>query len=279
MGNNIPVFADLNTLFTHYFILTVNGEKSDLRRLTSLYPEVETAVSKEAGNRVSIKISNLPEFDADGSPLAYAIVPADNNEIVSVTIYDGYEIRYTADTEPGQTFFRFPTEMKELPRTGFSSRFPQFSSDRPMSIDYAHTGLVLQIPSLDVSADVLQVPFAGDEYPVQWLGDSAGLLQGSALPGEGLSILTGHNHLSGTEAGPFAFLSKLELGAKMFVLKENAEILSFSVIRSESVAAEDISAVETIVNQFENTLTLITCEDERAAGGYANRRVVIAIPD
>ena len=52
--------------------------------------------------------------------------------------------------------------------------------------------------ALDVSADVVQVPFEGDEYQVQWLGDSAGLLQGSARPGEGVSVLTGHNHLSGT---------------------------------------------------------------------------------
>ena len=127
--------------------------------------------------------------------------------------------------------------------------------------------------------DVVQVPFADDEYSVQWLGESVGLLQGSARPGEGVSILTGHNHLSGTEAGPFALLSQLEPGTKMFVLKGNAEIISFAVIRNELVAAEDISALETIVNQFENTLTLITCENERVSGGYSNRRVVIAIPD
>ena len=222
---------------------------------------------------------NLPEFDADGQPLAYAIVPADDNWEISGTIYGGYEVRRSSDSGSGQAFFRFPMGMEELPRTGLSSRSPQFSERKPLSLNYAQTGLVLQIPSLDVSADVVQVPFEGDEYQVQWLGDSAGLLQGSARPGEGVSVLTGHNHLSGTEAGPFAFLSQLEPGTKIFVIKENAEIISFSVIRSESVAAEDISGLETIVNQFENALALVTCENERFSGGYADRRVVIAIPD
>ena len=123
------------------------------------------------------------------------------------------------------------------------------------------------------------MPFESDEYSVQWLGDNVGLLQGSARPGEGVSILTGHNHLSGTEAGLFALLSQLEPGTKIFVRKKNAEIISFAVIRNELVAAEDISALENIVNQFENTLSLITCENERLSGGYAYRRIVIAIPD
>ena len=274
-----PVSSDPNVLFTRYFSMTVNGGKLDLRRLTSLYPKVKIVVTKEAENRVSISISNLPEFDADGKPLAYDIVPADNNASITGSIYGGYEILYTSDTEPPQPYFRFPFEMKELPRTGFSSRFPQFLAEKPLSIDYARTGLVLQIPSLDLFTDVVQVPFEGDEYPVQWLGDSVGLLQDSARPGEGVSIFTGHNHLSGTEAGPFALLSQLEPGTKMFVLKENGGIISFAVIRNELVAAEDISALETIVNRFDNTLTLITCENERVSGGYANRRVVIAIPD
>ena len=67
--------------------------------------------------------------------------------------------------------------------------------------------------------------------------------------------------------------------APVFVLKENGGLIPFSVIRSESVAAEDISGLETIVNQFENALALVTCENERSSGGYADRRVVIAIPD
>ena len=274
-----PVSADPDVLFTRYFTLTVNGRKLDLKMFTSLYPEVDIAVTKEAGNRVSITISNLPEFDEDSMPLAYAIVPTDDQENISGTIYDGYNIRYISDPEPGQTFFRFPLEMQELPRTGFSSRSPQLLADKPLSINYAHTGLVLQIPSLDVITDIVQVPFADDEYPVQWLGDAAGLLQGSARPGEGVSVLVGHNHLNELETGPFAFLVRLEPGTKLFVLNENNENLSFTVIRNELLAAEDMAVLEAIVNQSDNSLTLLTCENERYWGGYANRRVVVAVPD
>lgn len=273
------VSSDPGVLFTRYFNLTVNDGRMDPAELSSLYPNVKIVVTREAGNRVSVRISDLPEFDADGKPLAYAVVPADNREIISGTIYGGYKIRYPSDTKPGPDFFRFPAEMQELPRTGFSARSPQVLAAKPLSINYVHTGLVLQIPSLDVSADIVQVPFGDDEFPVQWLGGSAGLLQGSARPGEGVSVLTGHNHLSGTEAGPFAFLLQLEPGTKLFVLEENGGIIPFTVIRSELVAAEDVSALETIIDQFENALTLLTCENERAAGGYADRRVVIAIPD
>ena len=279
VDDNGHVSSDLDVLFSHYFKLTVNGDEFDPERISLLYPNVKIAVMREAGNRVSISISNLPEFDADGTPVAYAIVPADNNVIISGTIYDGYEIHCHSNTNPGQSFFRFPNEMQELPRTGFSSLFPQVLSAAPLDINYTHTGLFLQIPSLDVITDVVQVPFEGIEYPVQWLGDRTCLLEGSAQPGEGVSVLTGHNHLSSTEAGPFAFLSQLEPGTKIFIMKENNDIISFSVLRSELVAAEDISALESIANQFENAMTLITCENERVPGGYANRRVVVAIPD
>ncbi|MBQ6508664.1 MAG: class F sortase [Flexilinea sp.] len=232
-------------------------------------------VTKEAENRVSISIQNLPEFDADGTPLAYDIIPANRDGKISGAIYSGYEVRITHVTE----FFRFPGGMEELPRTGFSSRLPYSLADKPLSINYAQTGLVLQIPSLDVIADIVQVPFLENEYPVQWLGDAAGLLQGSARPGEGVSILTGHNHLSSIEAGPFAFLSQLEPGTKLFVMKKNNESISFTVICNELITAEDMAALETIANQSENTLTLLTCENELSGGGYANRRVIAAIPD
>lgn len=123
------------------------------------------------------------------------------------------------------------------------------------------------------------MPFTENEYPVQWLGNAAGLLEGSALPGKGVSILTGHNHINTTEAGPFAFLSRLEPGTKMVVLDQNNELTSFTVVGNELIGADDIPAMEAIANRFENSLTLITCEDELPLGGYANRRVVSAVPN
>ena len=130
-----------------------------------------------------------------------------------------------------------------------------------------------------MTAKIVRVPFTDNEYSVEWLGDAAGLLDGSALPGEGVSILTGHNHLDTTEAGPFALLSRLEPGTRMFVINPNNESTPFTIIGNELIGADDISALEVIANQFDNTLTLVTCEDELPQGGYANRRVVTAVPN
>ncbi len=288
----IPAYP--NALFKYYFSLTANGETMDLGRLTLVsgnvvenavvieshyrsenYPEMEIIITEEEKNRVSIRIENLPEFTENGEPIAYAIVPAKVDAEISGAVYSGYEVRIT----DADAFFHFPCWMEELPRTGFSSRLPQSLADKPLSINYTQTGMVLQIPSLDVITDIVQVPSAENEYPVQWLDAAAGLLQESALPGEGVSILTGHNHLNTTEAGPFAYLSQLEPGTKIFVQKRNKESISFTVIRNELIAAEDMTALETIANQFENSLTLLTCENELSGGGYAERRVVTAIPD
>ena len=52
-----------------------------------------------------------------------------------------------------------------------------------------------------------------------------------------------------------------------------------SVVENELISADDAAVLEAMANQFENTLTLVTCENELSEGGYANRRVIAAIPD
>ena len=297
VGGERKITADPDVLFAQYFSLTANGLPMDLGRLTLVsrnvvkggmieshyrsenYPDLDIIITEEEGNRVSIRIEKLPEFTENGNPIAYAIIPTNSNEQISGTIYNGYLISFASSSPQQMTFFRFPEGMQVLPQTGFSALHPQKPGEKPLSINYAQTGMVLQIPSLDVITNIVQVPFMENEYPVQWLGAAAGLLEGSALPGQGVSILTGHNHLSDTEIGPFAFLSQLEPGTKMFILKGNEKLISFTVIRNDMIDAEDVTALETIVNQFENTLTLLTCENELTRGGYANRCVVTAIPD
>ena len=116
------------------------------------------------------------------------------------------------------------------------------------------------------------------EYPVTWLGNGAGLLEGSAMPGKGQSVLTGHNHLNMTEMGPFAGLGALSIGDRIFIRDENDEIQTFVVYANEKVSENDINAVNRIIGTDPLSLTLITCEDERLEGGYANRRIIAAKP-
>ena len=296
-----PPFANIyapNVFFPRFFDLTANGVILDLGILSPVssdivqessaienhyrsdnYPDLDIVFIDELNDQYVVRINNLPAFDSDGSPIAYAVIPVSSSEEITGTVYNGYKIRFTEDVKAQDFFYCLPEKMAKLPGTGFSTLHPQPVGEMPLSLNYDPAGLVLEIPSIDVTADIVVVPFADNEYPVQWLGDDAGLLQGSALPGEGVSILTGHNHLSSNEAGPFAFLSQLEPGTKIFIMNKYQRKTAFTVVQNELIAADDISGLEVIANRYKNTLALVTCENELADGGYANRRVIAAIPE
>ena len=115
-----------------------------------------------------------------------------------------------------------------------------------------------------------------DQYPIDWLGKQTGWLEGSALPGEGLSVLAAHNTLNAEEYGPFALIGTLQKGDRFSLLQKNGSLLMFEVYANEKVGSNDFGTLEEIAAEFENTLTLLTCEDERLEGGYASRRIVAA---
>ena len=80
------------------------------------------------------------------------------------------------------------------------------------------------------------------------------------------------------EAGPFALLKEMGIGERIFVLDPENEIQVFAVYANEKIAETDIPGLERIADRFEDSLILITCEDERIEGGYANRRIIAANP-
>ena len=168
--------------------------------------------------------------------------------------------------------------MPELPGTGFSAKHPQILDDFPKDLRYEPSGLTLQIPSLDMAEGIVTVPFRNGEYPVEWLGKNIGLPEEFALPGLGPCVLVGHNHLNTSEAGPFALLGMLTENARVIISDKNDQILTYSVIANEKIAAVDMAEAERLWSSCENSLILITCEDERPEGGYASRRIVAAKP-
>ena len=171
-------------------------------------------------------------------------------------------------------FFR----INELPGTGFSAKLPSPLGEKPLNVQYKLTRLTLQLPTLSVESEILVVPEADGTYPVEWLGSAAGLLEGSAMPGEGYAVITGHNHLNTTEAGPFALLSSLDEGDMICVSDEAGGAKFFKVYASEKISAADSAALARIAQTFDNSLILLTCEDESPEGGYISRRVVAARP-
>ena len=175
----------------------------------------------------------------------------------------------------GENFFRACPHCK-LPATGFSSSRPAQLTEQPKELRYRSLQINLQIPSLDLDTELVTIPMAEDSWEVKWLGADAGLLEGSALPGRGYSVIAGHNTLNNNEYGPFALLSSLELNDLIMVSAQNGSMRLFRVYANELLAPDDMEQMAAIAGQAENTLVLITCENESAEGGYLSRRVVFA---
>ena len=165
---------------------------------------------------------------------------------------------------------------RQLPGTGFSASHMTQLPARPQGLSYGSTGLTLQIPELGVAENIITVPNADGEYPVEWLGSSIGLLEQSSLPGRGVAVLTGHNHLNNTEAGPFLSLGSLENGARMMVSGSGNDMQTYRVYGNYKIASDGFASIASEIR--ENALVLITCEDEAVGGGYLNRRVILAEP-
>ena len=152
----------------------------------------------------------------------------------------------------------YPPDEPVLPKTGFSALHPQSLPQQPKDINYRRLNWHLEIPSLDVSSDIVIVPSAGGEYPVTWLGHDTGLLEGYSLPGYGSSIITGHNHLNTTEAGPFALLYWMQEGDRIFVTDPQSHMQIFVVYANEKISETDFTGLNRIASKYDNSLTMIT---------------------
>ena len=168
-------------------------------------------------------------------------------------------------------FFRIWEHCRELPRTGLTGRaaFP-----KPASVEYIPTGTRLLLPSLNSESEILTIQPLNGNYPVEWLGDNAGLLAGTDLPGEGHSLIAAHNTVDRDSYGPFALLSTMEEGDLFFIQNGKNELKTFRVYDSQKIPAADFEALENAVSPYPVTVTLLTCEDELPEGGYASRRIV-----
>ncbi len=165
-----------------------------------------------------------------------------------------------------------------LPATGFSSLRPSALSGQPESLRYTSAGMRLMIPSLDVDSELVTVPLNGDTWAVEWLGGQSGILEGSALPGQGFSMVAAHNSLNDMETGPFALLRNLEPNDVIAVSGKRNDLKVFRVFANELLAPDDMDTVAAIAAREADTLVLVTCENDSAEGGYLNRRVVFAKP-
>ena len=262
---------------------TVTVEKSP-KNVSGLLRAVWSAPSDHTENGVILRLRfAVPQDAPTGS--AYVTIRGEQSLITDQTMKEIFpriiggvvSVRDHHQAPSSRDFFWLGGP--ELPKTGFPTGKQQILPERPLSLNYVPLGWTLEIPSVSVSAEIVTVPFDGGSYPVTWLGHAAGIPEGYSLPGEGRTILTGHNHLNTTASGPFALLKELKEGDKIFTLNPQNELTRYSVYANIKAGAYDTAALEAVSNREVGSIVLITCEDEQVSGGYASRRIVAAKPD
>ena len=67
-------------------------------------------------------------------------------------------------------------------------------------------------------------------------------------------------------------------GDKITFIKKDDSMDIYTVYANEKIADTDFDTLNQIAESAENAVIFITCEDERVEGGYANRRIVAAMP-
>lgn len=181
--------------------------------------------------------------------------------------------------EPGgHNFFPITCADCLLPETGFTSVRPTELSARPRELEYSALGMTLQIPRFDVSAELTRIPRVDNSWSVEWLGEEAGVLEGSALPGEGYSVIAAHNTLDSDTYGPFALLASLGKDDRIFIRGAGGELMIFTVYANELTGSYGFTEIASVAENEPGSLVLLTCENESVEGGYMNRRVVFAKP-
>ena len=226
-------------------------------------------------NKFVENLTGLPKYDLDTRQLI-------TYSVQEMEFHADYEGMVTGDQEKGfiiSNIMRpfipeiFDYDLDELPATGITA--PK-SELKPASVGYEPTSLRLQLPTLSIEAGIVNVPYENGTFPIDGLGMDAGLLQGSAKPGEGISIIAAHNTVNAEDIGPFVLITNLKEGDRLFVTDENGEILIYEVYSNQKIAGNDMAALQESAAAYFDTVTLLTCEDERPEGGYAARRVVSA---
>lgn len=173
--------------------------------------------------------------------------------------------------------FTAPIEdLETLPNTGITSKPGSRHGENSLSVTYTPANMELMIPGLDLNGSIVTVERGKGGYALDRLGKNIGLLADMADPGKGISILAAHNTLDAETFGPFAMIHSLQIGDRFFIRTDEKDLLIFEVYSNEKINEYDFETLYRTGFMYDNTVTLLTCEDERPEGGYTNRRIVSA---
>ena len=178
---------------------------------------------------------------------------------------------------PGGTVLSFFCVDCRLPNTGFPTLHETLLPAQPKSVEYRDLRMKLHIPTLSTEVDLVTIPLVENSWPVEWLGDRAGVLEGSFAPGEGYSLIAAHNTLNDTEYGPFASLAQLQVNDLIFV-SSRGKLMKYGVYANKLTEPDGFGTISAIASKEPGSIILLTCENEAVNGEYLNRRVVFAKP-
>ena len=171
---------------------------------------------------------------------------------------------------------RSDPEPVTLPSTGYAYGQETQLPVQPAAKAYQSTGLILEIPSLNMKTQVVGVPQRAGDWDITWLGHKAGYLYGSAFPTwAGNTVITGHVWNADNTPGIFADLKTLQYGdrARIHYLDQ---VYTYEVQVNKLVTTDNVSAV--FKHEDYDVLTLMTCEQyDPLKGTYDFRRLVRAV--
>jgi len=170
-----------------------------------------------------------------------------------------------------------PESVLALPETGFSPGRVTFLPAQPSSAAYAGLGdLWLEIPRLGLQVSIVGVPQSPAGWQVDWLGNKAGWLEGTAFPGRsGNSVLSAHVYDAFGQPGPFAHLADLRWGDVLLLHLYDTEVV-YSV--REVILVRPQEAASVLRHERLAWLTLLTCQGyDQSSDSYRYRLAVRAV--
>ena len=164
-----------------------------------------------------------------------------------------------------------------MPASGFAPN--EITSLPPQPVDLYQTApyMKIEIPSLQIDADVVNVPVIDGQWQVSWLDNGLGFLEGTAFPTwNGNSGITGHVYDANGRPGVFHNLKDMKWGDEILV-HAYGQVYIYEVRTVDKyVRPDDTSSVY----QHEDYpwLTLVTCRNyDEESDSYDWRVVVRAV--
>jgi len=171
------------------------------------------------------------------------------------------------------TIYKLP---EELPLTGFNQGQVTVLPKQEKASSYSSAGMVLSLPKLGVSAQIVGVQLENDGWNTTWLGNDAGYLEGSAFPTwEGNTVITGHIWTSTNKPGIFLNLNTLQYGDEVKIYSWG-QVYTYQVRSNYLISNTNVASV--MRSMTSDWLTLLTCDGyDPETGTYSYRRVVRAV--